>query len=322
MMPTPPPSAHDHPGEAGEAGEAGEPGGDVAGSAADIAARQPSELDYPGLQRWFLGHVVAPHRQPGGESLPGSGPDVGQVILPSRTLTAEQRLRIYSRMYFLRLRGVMKSDYEVVARLAGSDGFDELVRGYLERYPPSSYTLGHLGLAFPAYLARHTRRADAALLADVARLERALGDAVDTGSLGTVTADTLAVVPTEQWAEIRFRMDPSVRVMAFDHDACAIVNAHKAGRELPDLGRKRSWALVWRKDYTVWRQPLSEITYTILSALAAGTTIAVALERAAELVGDDGADELASKLFQWFSDWVSEGLFAVLVPPPAASETL
>lgn len=265
------------------------------------------------LQRWFLEHVVSPQRQAPAATLPA--PAVGQVILPSRTLDAEARLGIYSEAYFLRLREIMAGEHGVIELIVGDDAFSELCRGYLSRYPSRSPSLNNLAHAFPHYLQRFCTRSDLPLLLDVARVERALSDAYDTPSYRRIGLGDLTAVPAEHWAEVRFRMDPSVRVMAFNHDVYGIIDAHRNGRELPDLGPQPCFAVVWRNE-RVWRRPLSRPRYEALSALAGGATMATALERAAAAWEGDAA-ELESQVFEWFAEWLREGFFSALARPGA-----
>lgn len=274
-------------------------------------APERSRLSFVDLQRWFLERVVAPHRTGDGSGAaapPATGPAVAEVILPSATLDPEQRLGIYSEMYFARLCEVMAGEHPVLERLMGADAFVNMLRDYLGRHPSRSFTLNDLACALPRYLKEHCARDDAALLLDIVRLERAISDAYDTPHFGTLTAEALAAIPAESWSEIRFRMDPSVRIMAFDHDACAIVNAHLAGEELPELSPRPSWAMVWRHDNLVWRQPITRTMHAILSALARGDSVTAALEGAYSTWEDDDA-ELEARVFQWFSEWLNEGLF-------------
>lgn len=270
-------------------------------------------LELGDLQRWFLERIVAPHRTVGAPA-PAPERQAADVILPSRTLTADQRIDIYSKMYLLRLCEVMAGEHPVIERLIGKNDFTELVRDYVSRYPSRGFTLNDLAHALPHYLKYHCKRDDTPLLLDIARLERAISDAYDTPHIGTLTADDLSRLPVESWTDLRFRMDPSVRIMAFDHAACDIVNAHHEDRDLPDLGPMPSWAVVWRHAHKIWRQPVTQVMYVILDALASGETLMTALERASEVWSDDEA-ELENNIFRWFGNWLNESYFSSYILP-------
>jgi hypothetical protein len=274
-------------------------------------------LDLAALQRWFLEAVVGPHRTAAGAPAPGV-PDapVEALIRPSRTLAPAARVAIYSNMYFWRLLGVLGKTYPTVRRLMGGAAFEAMARDYFTRFPPRSFTLNDIDLALPHYLSAHGRDLPQhALLLDVARVEQATSDSFDVFGAGTATAATLAAIPQEDWGEVRFRLDPSMRLLALDHDALSFVLAVKKDAPLPDPAPRRTFVAVWRQSYVVWRQPLSELAHAILVRLGRGDSLGDAMESAAALW--DGAEaELERDIFQWFSAWLEDGYFCAVIPPP------
>jgi len=289
-----------------------EPGRESAGE----VNRQPG-LDYPALQRWLFEAVVGPHRTAAGAP-PVAVPDLPAeaLIRPSRTLDPAERVAIYSRMYFWRLLGVLVKTYPTVHRLMGAAAFQAMARDYFTRFPPRSFTLNDIDLALPHYLAAYgADLPQRALLLDVARVEQATSDSFDVFPAGTVTAANLAGIPPEDWGELRFRLDPSVRLLALDHDGLGFVLAVKKDQPLPDPGPRRTFVAVWRQSYTVWRKPLNELAHAILVQLGRGVTLGEAMETAATLW--DGAEALLERdIFQWFSAWLEDGFFCAVTSPP------
>ncbi|WP_428268614.1 DNA-binding domain-containing protein [Haliangium sp.] len=290
-----------------------------------------SGLSYPELQRWFLDGVVGPHRAAAQAPPPGvPALAVEAVILPSHSLDPAARLAIYSNMYMLRLLEVLEGVYPAVARVMGRAAFEAMAKDYLGRHPSRSYTLNDLGHALPHYLATHWPATpepatpglaahgpapQRALLTDVARLEYATSAAFDVDEGRVCTPAEIAAIPQEQWPEVRFRMHPSVHLLAFEHDAVGVVNAVAEDAPLPELTPGPRFAAVWRKDFTVWRKPLHEVAYRLLANLARGLTLGDAMDLAAERW--DGPDEvLETRVFQWFSEWLDEGFFAAVTQPP------
>lgn len=276
-----------------------------------------SGMDLAALQRWFLEAVVGPHRTAAGAPPPAvPAMPVEAVIRPSRTLDAAARVDIYSKMYFWRLVGVLRKTYPTVRRLLGQAGFEAMARDYFTRFPPRSFTLNDVDLGLPHYLAAYgADLPQAGLLHDVARVEQATSDAFDVFGAGTATAADLQAIAPEDWGEVRFRLDPSVRLLSLEHDALAFVLAVKKDAPLPEATPRRSFVAVWRQDYVVWRKPLGELAYTILVELGRGVTLGAAMETAAALW--DGAEaELERDMFQWFSAWLGDGFFCAVIPPP------
>lgn len=278
----------------------------------------PSGMSLNELQRWFLERVTGPHRTANRASavVPVPDRDVRAVVKPSATLTAEQRMNIYAEQYILRLLGICSDRHPTLKYLLGEEVFEAMATDYLSRFPPYGYTLNNLCNALPNYLERYFEHEDHKLLCELAHLERAISDAYDTYVVGRVAAEDLASVPAEAWPAVRFRMDPSVRLMTFDHDVISFYDAVKEELPLPERQPRASWVAVWRHDGKVWRQSISRTRHAILSSFAAGETVTAALERASE-VWDGEEDELAQTVFSWFSSWVQEDFFSAIVLPTA-----
>ena len=268
------------------------------------------------LQRWFLDRVTGPHRTKNRAPavVPTPARDVAQVIRPSATLTAEERMNIYAEQYILRLFGIARDRHPVLYHLLGEAEFEAMVTDYLSRFPPYGYTLNNLCNSMPYYVERYLEHEEHALLCQVAQLERAISDAFDTYVVGRVAAEDLAAVSAEQWPDVRFLLDPSVRLMEFDYDVIGMYDAVKEDTPLPARTPKKTWVAVWRNNGLVWRQSISRTRHAILSAFAARETVAVALERASEL-WDGDEDALVQTVFSWFSTWVQEDFFSALVLP-------
>lgn len=277
-----------------------------------------SGLSLNELQRWFLDQVIGPHRtgNPAPAVVPAPEREISAVVLPSATLTAEQRMNIYAQQYILRLHGIVSDRHPTIERLLGADRFAEVATDYLSRFPPYGYTLNNLCHAFPHYVERYLEHDEHALLCELVTLERAISDAYDTYVVGRVSPDDLASVPAEQWPEVRFRLDPSVRILSFEYDVLAIYDSVKEDAPLPPRTPKQTRVAVWRQGGLVWRQPIARARHAILSAFAENQTVTVALERASN-VWEGDEEELAQTVFSWFSTWVQEDFFSAIVLPNA-----
>ncbi len=278
-------------------------------------------MSYAALQRWFLEAVAGPHGAAAPDTQPRQptqaaqlGPPAHEVIRPSRTLDPDARVAIYASMYFMRLCEALAGTYPAVRRLLGREGFEAMAREYFTRYPSRSYTLNDLGHALPHHLATSAALPMRALLVDVARLENALSEAFDVHAQGTARPEDLARIPADRWGDVRLRLDPSMRLLALEHDALAIVHAVKNDAPLPELAPRRAFAAVWRQHFTVWRKPLPDLAHAVLVELGRGATLGAAMETAASLW--EGAEaELERDMFQWFSAWLEDGFFCAVTPP-------
>jgi hypothetical protein len=82
------------------------------------------------LERWMQTVVMHPGgAEPGvrlaaaRRLLPRSAQDLGNVVLPSKALSAVERLDIYSHMYYARLIEVLENEYPTTRQILGDEVF-------------------------------------------------------------------------------------------------------------------------------------------------------------------------------------------------------
>jgi hypothetical protein len=260
----------------------------------------------PSLERWFQGEIVAPH-----EGRKRGRPAKG-VILPSKSLAPEERVAIYGGMYFLRLVECLAEDYPAVKKLVRAEGFERLARLYLKKHPSKHYSLNALGRKLPDFLAGETKTQRHAMLADVARVERAISESFDAAVSPPLSPADLAMIPPAAWETARIRMTESLRLLALEHRANAIVTACRQDKTLPRLGRAKSFVAVFRKEWTVWRMDLSEPMHAVLTALAKGRPLSKSLAAGARAY-EGTADQMQTDVHRWFREWATEGLFVEIL---------
>src|ERR1700722_18274684 len=102
-------------------------------------------------------------------------------IKPNDRLTSFERLEIYNRQYWFRVRQCFYEDYPGLRAILGDKKFGKLADAYLEKFPSRSFTLRNLGSrlvkflqANPKWTAPHQK-----LALDMARLEWAHIEAFD-----------------------------------------------------------------------------------------------------------------------------------------------
>jgi hypothetical protein len=270
------------------------------------------------LERWMF--EVVSHR--GGVSagleaerartcLPAGAERLEDIVEPSRSLSAAERLGIYASMYYWRLIDVLVEDYPTVRHLLGADRFYETAAGYVDAHPSTHYSLSRLGRAFPEYLRDEAPDLPVRdFVFEVALLERTIEEVFDAPRSPVLEVDDLLAVPEDRRAELRFRMAPAFGLHAFRYpvdDFYQAVRDEHPPQEAP--APQRSWLAVFRRHFKVWRMPLSEPQHAVLGALASGLPLGAALESALALPGV-GAEELLGSLRSWFETWAGEGLFA------------
>lgn len=249
-----------------------------------------------GTLRWFQDRVAGPHE---GRALPRL--DASSVLLPSRTLTADERIGIYSGMYAARLEEALLQDYPVVEAFLGHPRFHALCRRYIAKHPSRHFSLNPLGRHLPQCLTGPAR--------SIALVERAMSEAFDAEEVESAQAEAFSGVRPQQVARLRLSTIPAFRLLSLDHRVNPFIDAAKQGRPLPSVPRRRSWMAVYRKGYVVWRMDLDGAAFAALEEISRGRTVGRALVVAARRwIGSPQALEEAIR--RWFGEWAREGFFA------------
>jgi hypothetical protein len=276
------------------------------------------ELPLDRLQRWMLGAVT--HSGAISEALAApecvselSPECLGDVLLPSRSLTPAERLDIYHSMYPLRMYDALFADYPGLEHFLGNDSFRRLVADYTKVHPSRSYTLNRLGDHLPDFV-KTARVRRPGFCHDLARLELAITHVFDGAETPRLTEAQIAAVPAAAWERAVLRPVAAFRLLAFRYPVNAYLQTVKdESHDHPTARLEKEWVAVYRRDYAVFRLALSRAAHDLLADLVAGTPLGEAIARALRAGGKRAPSE--TELFRWFREWASGGLFrAVEVP--------
>jgi hypothetical protein len=280
------------------------------------------------LQRWFQAAVV----HPGGVAvaaedravrrlLPARAKRLEDVLLPSQLMTARERLDVYASSYFLRLRDVMRGDFAGLHHALGAlgaDGFDAVMREYVTRHPPTSFTLNDYGAGVERFLSRECTVKGVArqrgFLAELARLERTVEEIFHAPRSASVDVARLKSIAVERWADARFVPIPAFRLLALQWPVNAYLQAVYDGKSPSIPAREANWLVVYRKDWRSWRARLGKEQFELLTALACGMKLGAALAKVVVPGRGRARSRKSAALFAqlgpWFHEWTAEGLFA------------
>lgn len=261
-------------------------------------SRDVSTLE--GLQHWMQSAVVAEA---------GIDATAAALVKPSWSLAPAERVAIYRDMYPLRMVEALESDYPALRHHLGAELFEELVRDYVALWPSRSYTLNRLGDHLPEFLLTWGAPEGREFRHDLARTELAITGAFDAPETVPLDAAALAAVPDDAWDRARLRPIAALRLLDLRYAVGAHLDAQKHDRTPPRPRRRRTFVLVYRKDYAVRRQELTRAEHDLLAGLLRGEPLGRALETA---IAGFRASERADRVFGCFRRWVAAGLFAAV----------
>jgi hypothetical protein len=230
---------------------------------------------------------------------------VEAMVAGDARLPAIARLEIYADMYFVRIHDVLGDEYAKTAAALGAAAFHGLVLDYLDSCRPDHPSMREVGARLPAFLAAHVTAARRPWLAELARLERARLEMVDSADAETLTLAALRTLPPERFAPLRLRLVPSRALFATRFDIVPLWRSDDPGGAVPEP--LPTLLLVWRHALEVlhravddgeeadWlrRLEIGDATFEELCAgLGRGRTDEAAAARAFELVGRWASDGL------------------------------
>lgn len=270
-------------------------------------------VSLPRMQRWMQEVVVHPGEIAEAVASPAARKALGRaaiedVILPSRTLEPADRVGIYQAMYLLRMEEALESDYAALKHLIGGHAFRELVRDYVAVHPSVSYTLNRLGDRFPDFVAQWKGAKRPEVLHDLARLELAIAEVFDAPEVEPLSEAEIAAVPADSWERARLEPIEAFRLLAFRYPVNAYLQTVRdEDHDHPALKRKDTYVAVYRRDYSVWRNDLSQPAHDLLTDLVAGKPLGKAV--AAALARGGRRAPTPDQLFRWFREWAVGGIF-------------
>jgi len=288
--------------------------------------------DLQKLQRWMMSVITNPLGAEEGigsdearKEIETSAGEIEDVIQRSQALTSIERLDVYSNGYYARLLECMQSFFPGLLYALTEDVFNQFTMGYLQNFPPHSYTLNRLADHFVEYLeaTRPDSDSDSDLpadwpefLIDLARLELAIDRVFDGPgfeSSQTLRPEDLQGVDPDDWPSMRLRLAECLCLLEFKFPVNDYYSEYRRGDEptLPDP--EVTFAALSRLDYVVHRFNLSRDQHALLSVLDEGATIGEAIEQVAEITED--LDSLAENLQQWFFTWAEHGFFHSVCTP-------
>jgi hypothetical protein len=249
-------------------------------------------------------------------------------IKPNDRLTSFERLEIYNRQYWFRIRDCFYEDYPGLRAILGDKKFERLADEYLAKYPSQSYTLRNLGSRLVKFLQAEPRwtKPKTKLALDLARLEWAHIEAFDNEAKPSLKMEDLAGVDA---AKIRLKLQPHLTLLKLENvvadflielkknsglrseasNAMEQNKSRKKTRKASGLKRQINFLAVHRYQDSIYYKQLEPGQFILLSALQGGATLEKAV---AKLVRLKISGDLGATVGKWFANWASLGWFCGL----------
>lgn len=252
---------------------------------------------------------------------------VGQAILGSATtdLAPEfasgrfdpfRRFNIYRNNTFASLTATLLSVFPVTASLLGEGYFRFVAASFIKGTPPSEPRLVRYGANFADFLGRLDDLRSMPFVADVARLEWLIAEALDAPvaqprPISEFMTRGAAAVPEIQ-------LQPSLRLLFSRWPALDIWSAHQPGGDLDSLSkvsRRPERIALWRSHDSVRFLRLGSAHYAFVHALVKQRGLETAVGRAVARSADI---DLVATLHGLFADGLVVSIRPLAANPPHA----
>ena len=205
-------------------------------------------------------------------------------IVPGSLGTAA-RIAIYRNNVLGNYRKALAATYPVVQRLVGGPFFNAAVEAFVRAYPSVRCDINQYGGELALFLAAYPPARELRYLPDVARLEWAIDQSNLAPDAAPFDVSALATVPSASFAELRFVLHPSARLIESRYPIFHIWRANQrdfAGNDEINLGEGSDAVLIVRRQADVSVERLHPGERTMLAAMAAKENFAAIAERTAE----------------------------------------
>jgi hypothetical protein len=232
---------------------------------------------------------------------------VEQHVIGSARVPVATRLAIYGGAYGSRLAEALESNFPALARLLGASDFQRLAAEYVRTHDSPFFSIRYYGDALAQLLGTHEDYVAAPVLAELARWEWAMTSVFDAADAEPIGHATLARVPPQQWARLRFEWHPSVQRLTLSWNVPQLWQALTEEAERPAAALAAvpvDW-LLWRRDLTTRFRSLPQTEAALLDAARSGWPFAELCELLCEELGAGEAPAQAAALLR---GWVEAGL--------------
>lgn len=249
-----------------------------------------------------------------GEADPEDARAAEAMAAGSERLSPSAQVAIYREQFALRHLDVLYDDFRAVAHVLGAEGFEALARGYLEAYPPRSFSLRDLGGELATFVAQAAPWSSDALLLDLVRTEWAFVEAFDAPDAPPLDHASVAALSEDAWPAVRIVLQPALQRLALAHPAHDLRLAVRAAAEDPvqlaAIERRPppspAHVVVFRGRERLQCLDVEPRAFALLDELARGTPLGEACERvAASSYATE--DELGEAVGAWFQQWTALG---------------
>lgn len=228
-------------------------------------------------------------------------------------LGAGAGLVVYQNNYRSQLVSALRDALPLTLTWIGEEAFLGAAAGYIDRSPPSAWTLDAYAPGFAQALAEHFPGDPE--VAELAWIETALAEAFVAADAEPLTLENLAGV---DWEQAQLRLPPSFRMRAVRTNAEAIWTALSSGASPPQARMLDALTklIVWRRGFTCFLKAIDGIDAAAFDQIRADPSFSALCENLVGTLGEGRGLQAASA---FLATLVQSGLLTSIETPRAGA---
>lgn len=273
-----------------------------------------STQELKSLQKTFARIIMAPLKA---DDRMNADENTELMIQANDRLSSHERLELYARQYWWRVRDSIYEDFPGLQAVLGDQVFYRLMEEYLIKNPSKSFTLRNLGRNLHEFILKNSKltKPYTQLAADVVALEWARIEGFDAAELSPITETTfvgrdpnsvkIALQPHISLVKLKYpanRFLAALRRKEAEGEASntVVLLKKKKVRKVPKPRPKECYVIVHRHEGKIYYKDIDPMQFAILSNFQEPTTIEAALTKTR------GITKINPKNIQkYFKDWTS-----------------
>lgn len=284
------------------------PSGAVSVPRAQARSNQPAN----DAEEVSMSVVSEPQKSPA-QAVPGPQDSVLAHVADAGKDRREALLAAYTNAYAAGLVHMLSQDYRQLAAFLGDKQFDLMARTFALHNPANPPDGRRYGTGLPEFLGAFSPYKERPLLADLARLERALTSAVDAPKVEPLAVAELGAIPAEKWATMTFTPHPAVQRVDLRTNAVEVWSELQNGTapSTPRLLAQTDQILVYRKDRQVKFRRLAPDEAMMWDEATKGARFSLLCEMMA-MFGRHQAT--AARAASYIKSWTAAGMLVKAAP--------
>lgn len=222
----------------------------------------------------------------------------------------QDRLAVYGEGYRTRLIECLQDDFPTLKYYAGDELFFQICDAYIDAFPSQSKSLCHYANHFVEFISCQPEFSQKNFFAELAQFEWSIVEILNLPVVAPALIENLHAIPHKEWPNIRFELQPNVKLNHYDWN---IVDCWKALNKSQCLNEKLQQpndCLIWRNQYLAYFKVLTANQLLIYQLMVTDRCFAVIGQALCDVIPEA---TVPGVLLETVMTWLDDGLISKII---------